>query len=68
MFSIDLKECTPDTNTRSELAAAKSTLPHAADENYTYHQNDPYKENYQNGQLWETKRINHKVQNRFEIE
>jgi hypothetical protein len=49
MFSIDLRECTPDTNTRSELVAAKSTLPYIADRNYTCHRNDPYKENYQNG-------------------
>jgi hypothetical protein len=68
MFSIDLRECTPDTNTRSELADATSTLPHIVDGNYTCHRNDPYKENYQNGQSWETKRINQKVKNRFESE
>jgi hypothetical protein len=68
MFSIDLRECTPDTNTWSELAAATSTLPHLANRNYTCHQNDPYKENYRNGQSWETKCINQKVQNQFETE
>jgi hypothetical protein len=44
MFSIGLRECTPETNTQSELAAATSTLPHLVDGNYTYHRNDPYKE------------------------
>jgi hypothetical protein len=68
MFSTYLRECTPDTNTRSELAAATSTLPHLADGNYTCHRNDPYKENYRNEQSWETKCINQKIQNRFEIE
>jgi hypothetical protein len=68
MFSIDLCQCTPDTNTGSELAAATSTLPHVADGNYTCHRNDPYKENYRNGQSWETKHVNQKVQNRSEIE
>jgi hypothetical protein len=35
MFSIDLCQYTPDTNTGSELAAATSTLPHVVDGNYT---------------------------------
>jgi hypothetical protein len=58
MFSIDLRESTPNTNTRSELAAATSTLPHLADKNYTCHKNNPYKENCRNGQPWEIKHIN----------
>jgi hypothetical protein len=50
MFFIDLRECTSNTNTRSKLTAATSTLPNLADGNYTCHRNDPYKENYRNGQ------------------